>query len=267
MKTIVFILGCLMSVTAYGRTLVVGPDEREIPAFAFENDDMIDTLMVLPRGNRPLEIGEYAFWNSSGLRVIIADDESPLHIAEGAFRDCGSLSSISLPKGTRLLGGYCFSGCRSLTAADCSSISDVIPQHTFSYCPLLAEIVFSGYLKHIGNNAFSECVSLLSVYLPDSLTELESYAFSGCEKIKEARLPANGALLGELIFSGCHSLECLREPSVIVPGFDCLSYIFEPDDVLMYEKCVLEVPEGMSRSYSEAPGWSLFRNIRTIREP
>ncbi len=267
MKPIVFISLVSLALSASARTLIVGPETDRIES-RFERkchvgeEEAPDTLLILPRGELPLEIAEYAFWDSPTLKAIEFPDNCKVKICEGAFKECVNLTSVKLPDGCTLDGQYIFSGCTSLSEVRLPDDLRVIPPQSFSYCRSLREVRFPSGLRRVGNNAFSECRSLTEIWLPDSVTELESYAFSECTEIKTARLPANGAMLGELIFSGCRNLECLHEPSREVPVFDCNSYIFEPDEEAVYSKCQLIVPEGMIDAYRSAPGWSLFKQIR-----
>lgn len=247
-------------------TLVIGPSISKIEFHPSNTDIAVDTLRILPRGDRSLEIGEYAFWNSPTLSVVEFPEDCRLKLGEGAFRGCSGIEELSLPDETSLDGQYIFSGCRSLKRIKLPSRLETLPPQTFSYCAALEEIELPESLRRIGNNAFSECRSLRRVYIPNQVTELESYALSECISLKEARLPANGALLGELIFSGCRSLSRIIEPSLSVPAFDCESYIFEPDETGLYSKCEIIVPLKAVDLYRKAHGWKLFRRITPLPE-
>lgn len=247
-----------------GTMIQIGAERDSVAPFEFEGCDFVDTLRIVGHAAVPLEIGEYAFWNCTSLTVIESPDSSAVRINEGAFRDCISLKSVALYGKSRLEGKYVFSGCRSLEHLQFPPAMDIIPSHSFSYCRNLREVHLPSELTNIGSNAFSECSSLRLVRLPDSVTELESYVFSECVNLETAFLPANGSLLGELIFSGCRSLKRIYELSTLIPAFDCMSYLFEPDETELYHDCVLIVPPGMRTSYSDAPGWSMFENIEEI---
>ncbi|MBD5283290.1 MAG: leucine-rich repeat domain-containing protein [Bacteroides sp.] len=250
--------------SASARTVVIGPETSRIEAFRYGGTAAPDTLRILPRGDAPLEVEEYAFWEGRALRAIEFPPECRVHIHEGAFRGCGGLRKIILPAECVLDGQYIFSDCFSLEEILLPESLTVIPPHTFSYCISLKSILFPKGLKRIGNNAFSECRALGEVWIPDSVTELESYAFSECVELREARLPANGAMLGELLFSGCRNLKVLIEPSPEVPTLDCASFLFEPDEADLYRSCCLKVLPEAIESYRHAHAWSRFKTITSL---
>ena len=184
-------------------------------------------------------------------------------IGEMAFADCFNLEHIEFAPGSRLkeIGRSAFAGCTALKEIVLPETIKKLNPHAFAYCFSLEKAILPNGLESIGNNAFSECRGLREAILPESVTLLESYAFSGCISIKRAVLPANSSLLGELIFSGCRNLEEIIELSPIPPEFDCKSFIFEPDEDKLYDRCKLIVAAGKEESFRKAQGWKLFRRI------
>ncbi len=82
-------------------------------------------------------------------------------LEDGIFPDYalsgkGSLTKVSLPKGTTRIGSGAFSGCGNLT-----------------------EITIPNSVTEIGNRAFESCTSLIKITLPDSITSIEECAFRG----------------------------------------------------------------------------------------
>ncbi|MDE6511088.1 MAG: leucine-rich repeat domain-containing protein, partial [Muribaculaceae bacterium] len=136
-----------------------------------------------------------------------------------------------------------------------------IGSNSFAYCSSLDDLIFPNDLKHIGHNAFSFCSTLREAILPDSLEEIESYAFSDCDSLRKVRLPANDRLLGELMMNCCPQLIEIVAPSPRAPKFDCESFIFDPDDTMAYERCVLYVPENGIDSYVVSKSWHMFNKI------
>lgn len=115
--------------------------------------------------------------------VII--QEGITSIGNYAFRDCTTLTSVSLPSKLTSIGGSAFYGCSSLTG------ELVIPEKVtsigwgafFDCSGLTGELKIPEGVTSIGGSAFSGCSGLTSVTLPSSLTSIGDFAFSGCSKL------------------------------------------------------------------------------------
>ena len=81
-------------------------------------------------------------------------------IAGGAFRDCRSLTYITIPNSVTSIGRHAFYSCSSLTSV-------TIPNSVTS----------------IGDRAFHYCSSLTSITIPNSVTSIGIYAFDGCSSL------------------------------------------------------------------------------------
>ena len=65
-------------------------------------------------------------------RVIIGD--SVTSIGNEAFRQCGSLTSVTIPNSVTTIGNSAFSGCNSLTSVTIPNSVTTIGNGAFSYC-------------------------------------------------------------------------------------------------------------------------------------
>ena len=81
-------------------------------------------------------------------------------IGKSAFKNCSSLTSVTIPDSFTSIWSWAFSGCSSLTSV-------TIPDSVTS----------------IGGNAFRGCSSLTSVTIPESVTRIVDWAFYGCSSL------------------------------------------------------------------------------------
>ena len=181
-----------------------------------------------------------------------------VEIGEGAFRDCSSLETLTIPDGIKEIPAYMCAWDEKLKEVVLPQSIIDIGRNAFAYCINLSSIDLPGDLKHIGPNAFSYCKSLEEVTVPDMMEELESYAFSGCEKLRRAQLPGNSNMLGEMIFTGCTGLREIICMSPVPPTFDCDSPLIDPSEKEILENIELTIPEQSKKDYESAPGWNLF---------
>ena len=208
----------------------------------------------------PIEEGAYID-RTDIEEIVIENGRGITEIPDYAFLGCSSLRKVSLPEGLKKIGFQAFSECSSLEEINFPESLEDIGSNSFTYCTSLDNLAFPKRLKHIGHNAFSFCTSLKEALLPDSVEEIESYAFSDCDSLRKVRLPANDRLLGELMMNCCPQLTEIVAPSAKAPEFDCGSYIFDPEDVAAYERCVLYVPENSKDSYIVSKSWQMFNKI------
>ena len=82
-------------------------------------------------------------------------------IGEVAFRDCFSLTSITMPNSVTSIGSNAFYGCIGLTS-----------------------IILPKSLTEIAWGAFCRCTGLTSITIPNPVTEIGERAFSGCSGLK-----------------------------------------------------------------------------------
>ena len=86
-------------------------------------------------------------------------------IGEGAFCNCTSLKSITIPSTVTEISNYAFRSCSNLM-----------------------EVIFNDRLQKIGYNAFINCKSLESIKLPSTVVEIGNHAFHGCGNLRRLYL-------------------------------------------------------------------------------
>ncbi|MDE0861248.1 MAG: leucine-rich repeat domain-containing protein, partial [Akkermansiaceae bacterium] len=76
-------------------------------------------------------------------------------IGEDSFRDCTSLTSITIPDGVTSIGNFAFYKCSSLTSVTIGNGVKSIGRAAFARCTDLTSVIFQGAAPTVGSNAFS----------------------------------------------------------------------------------------------------------------
>lgn len=109
-------------------------------------------------------------------------------IGEGAFRQCKSLTSITIPEGVKSIEEDAFSSCDSLVTVHIPTSVTIIGEEAFSWCPTLKSIELPYNLTTIGEDAFLKCSSLDSIIIPKSVRNIGKEAFRQCTSLKSIRV-------------------------------------------------------------------------------
>ena len=108
------------------------------PLYNYNGDIVIP---MTANGYTVVGIGDYAFWDCSGLNTVLMPP-TLTYIGAWAFTECG-LPSIEWPAGVSEISKGTFSGCNNLKS-----------------------ITFSGRVREIGVSAFEDCSALTAARLP-----------------------------------------------------------------------------------------------------
>ncbi|MDY4514774.1 MAG: leucine-rich repeat domain-containing protein, partial [Paludibacteraceae bacterium] len=104
-------------------------------------------------------------------------------IGEGAFEDCSSLTSITIPNSVTSIGAKLFYNCSSLTSVSLSNSVTSIGNYAFWSCSSLTSITLPNSVTSIGDGAFFRCSALTSLTIPNSVSSIGYYAFKGCSSL------------------------------------------------------------------------------------
>ena len=122
-------------------------------------------------------------------RIIIGDGVTT--IGQDAFRDCSSLTSVTIPNSVTTIGDGAFSGCSFLTS-----------------------VTIPNSVTTIGDGAFSGCTNLQKVNIGNSVKTIEIYAFYNCTSITQISTEAVVPPTCEfVVFDGINKSKC----KLIVP--------------------------------------------------
>ena len=105
------------------------------------------------------------------------------------FKDCGSLTSITIPEGVTAISQYAFSGCTGLTSITIPERVTYIGSDAFKDCSNLTSITIPERVTYIGSSAFSGCSNLTTINIPEGVTSIEGSMFSGCSGLTSITIP------------------------------------------------------------------------------
>ena len=174
-------------------------------------------------GMNETEIGDYAFYNCNQLKVDLPGNI--VKIGAGTFRNCKSLTEITIPKSLTDCSYDIFSGCSNLKTIKFEKGITTIPAYLFngynSWFDGLEEIDIPETVTTIGYRAFDDCRNLTTVTGMKNVTKIENQAFEGCNKLVNIKLPENLTEIRPSAFSCCKSLTEITIPKSLT---DCNSY-------------------------------------------
>lgn len=194
------------------------------------------------------------------------------------FKNCLSLTEITLPSNLVSVGGGCFYNCKALTTVNVCADNLTIADRAFYSCESLETInsanplQLSSDISKLGME-FVGCKSLKAVSVAGGM--IGSFAFDGCESLVSVGIAEGVKTIGEYAFDGCTSLKRILLPAslqeikhetfrnVVFEEITCLA-VTPPsirDNTFTDYSAHLCVPAESMAAYAAATGWKEFSNI------
>lgn len=197
---------------------------------------------------------------------INGNDYSCTSVADEAFYECRTLSSIFIPKTIRSIGTKSFYGCSGLKNVTISEGVTRIGESAF-YCSGLTSITIPESVTSIEKQTFSYCSRLTSISIPESVTSIEKQAFSSCSGLTSITLPESVTSIGEYAFEFCIGLTSVvckgRTPPTC--GDDVFTTWIEKNGYKNYtpycQTVTLYIPQGSKKAYQNSEPWKFFKEI------
>ena len=239
---------------------VNGPDDNEI-WYTSKNRNIVEPYKTDVFG---ANVVSNTYENGKG---IITFDGEVTKIGGEAFRECRSLTSVTIGNSVTEIGELAFYGCTSLTSVTIPDSVTEIGGYAFSSCDSLTSITIPDSVTSIGKNPFKGCNNLsefkgkfaadngrcliidgvlnsfapagITTYnIPDSVTSIGYYAFHECSGLTSVTIPDSVTEIGLEAFWNCSGLTSVTIPdSVTEIGFQAfhgcrsLTSITIPDSV------------------------------------
>ena len=202
--------------TNTGRLIINGSGEMydwisgsSVPWYSYRS--YIEKVRI---SNSVTSIGEYAFYDCSGLTSITIPD-SVTSIGKYAFYYCSGLTRITIPDGVTSIGVSAFYGCTKLTSITIPDGVTSIGGSAFWDCYGLTSITIPDSVTSIGGSAFYGCTKLTSITIPDSVTSIGYRAFFRCTGLTRITIGSGVTSIGERAFYGCTGLTSITIPDSV----------------------------------------------------
>ncbi|MBE7011665.1 MAG: leucine-rich repeat domain-containing protein [Ruminococcaceae bacterium] len=185
--------------------------------------------LIIPstiNGYRVTSIGDRAFKNCTSI-TDISIPTSVTSIGDATFYRCNNLKSITIPDSVTSIGTFTFAYCDSLTNVKIGNGVTSIVDDAFKYCTSLSSVTIPDSVTSIGDSAFSVCTSLSSVTIPDSVTSIGNHAFSSCTNLTNVTIGTGVIYIGQAAFDNCEILEKVYWNARNVSDFSSYNHTFK----------------------------------------
>ncbi|MBR6441674.1 MAG: leucine-rich repeat domain-containing protein [Bacteroidales bacterium] len=173
----------------------------------------------LNNNNHTAEVGN----NASASGVLVIPDSVVYNgityivtsIGGLSFRNCTSLTSVTIPNSVITIGFAAFEECIGLNSVSIGNGVTSIGDYAFCDCNGLTSVTFPDSVVSIGSGAFLNCSGLTSVTIPNSVTTIGENAFAGCSGLTSVTIGSGVISIGQFAFLGCSSLTSVAIPNSV----------------------------------------------------
>ena len=122
-----------------------------------------------------------------------------------------------IPGSVTSIMGWTFRNCSSLTEITIPNSVTYLDWGVFSGSGIVNIIIPEGITK-IPPSSFLDCVSLKSIYIPNSVTEIGNYVFSGCESLVSIVVPSKKSYAYQWAMKNGYADKLLIESEIVHIG-------------------------------------------------
>ncbi len=152
----------------------------------------------------PNEIKEKTPWLEDAeqypVKTAIIED-GVTSLSPELFRECSTLTSVTIPASVERLGYSSFYKCTALTSVEFQGTAlTELPKSLFSGCSSLPSIMIPEGVELIDEYAFNDCTQLAYVDVPETVQRIKTSAFAYCSALTDIQLPQTMTEIGSDAF-------------------------------------------------------------------
>jgi len=209
-KIYTFLSLCLITITNFAQTTFTNTDNVKYEILDADSK----TAQVIQYDTKPtgaITILDKVTINGEEYSVTTI---KAYNYGNGAFYECPSLTSVTIPNSVTSIGDWAFFNCTSLTTVTIPNFVTSIGDNVFRMCTSLTSVTIPDSVTSIGELAFSSS-GLTSVSIGDSVTSIGSYAFAKCSGLTSVTIPNSVTSIGDNVFSECSGLTSVTIPNSV----------------------------------------------------
>lgn len=191
----------------------IGTDHYSEGDGAFENCKSLSEITIPDSVN---DMGGFTFSGCTSLKKAVLSKSVELYqqkcIAAKTFRNCTSLTDVTIPDNIQVIRNNAFAGCTSLASIKLPKALVTLAADAFYNCSALTEVTLPDKVNEIDEGAYAGCTSLEKFTMPDSVTIIEKELFKNCESLTEVKLSDNISEIPANTFENCYLLAALEVP-------------------------------------------------------
>lgn len=149
-----------------------------------------------------------------GMRGVMVFDNNVTKIVN-AFKDCETLTGITIPKKVTEIGDFAFAGCESLPGINIPDGVTRIGASAFQGCFVLKNIVLPSSVNYIGSYAFASCHALTAFTIPSKVKSVSDWLFYNCDQLSSINIHEDVEGIGYAAFYKCSSLTEISIPESV----------------------------------------------------
>lgn len=164
------------------------------------------------------KIDKNVFLDCKYIKKVTFEEGSNLtEIGESAFRNCTSLTNITLPEGLKTIGYRAFGKSTALTSLKLPT-TITAGDRILGTQSAVKTVTFKKGTKTIPKNILRNAYSVESVKMYSGVTTIGKRAFYECKKLASITLPEGLSSIGYKAFEKCTALTALKIPTTVKSG-------------------------------------------------